>query len=60
MIFTSPGPHRSAFPNQVPLLKYGDGDGIVSLRIIIEQSSHDYIVQDERLIKYVKKLLIID
>ncbi|KAK4472399.1 hypothetical protein MN116_003656 [Schistosoma mekongi] len=73
VIFTSPGPHRSAFPNQVPLFKYGDGDGIVSLQslsvcnkwnyvnlVIIDQSSHEYIVQDERFIEYVKKLLIID
>ncbi|KAH8853833.1 Phosphatidylcholine-sterol acyltransferase [Schistosoma japonicum] len=39
MIFTSPGPHRSAFPNQVPLLKYGDGDGIVSLRKMMQITS---------------------
>ncbi|TNN14468.1 hypothetical protein EWB00_002113 [Schistosoma japonicum] len=45
MIFTSPGPHRSAFPNQVPLLKYGDGDGIVSLRSLSKTSTFETIIR---------------
>ncbi|KAH9594685.1 hypothetical protein MS3_00010098 [Schistosoma haematobium] len=73
MIFNIPGPHRSAFPNQIPKLKYGDGDGVVPLKslsvcnkwnyvnvVVLEQSSHEDIVQDDRFIKYLKKLLIND
>ncbi|CAH8446798.1 unnamed protein product [Schistosoma mattheei] len=73
MIFNIPGPHRSAFPNQIPKLKYGDGDGVVPLKslsvcnkwnyvnvVVLEQSSHEDIVQDYRFIKYLKRLLIND
>ncbi|VDP30497.1 unnamed protein product [Schistosoma margrebowiei] len=73
MIFNIPGPHRSAFPNQIPKLKYGDGDGVVPLKslsvcnkwnyvnvVVLERSSHEDIVQDDRFIRFLKRLLIND
>ncbi|CAH8450141.1 unnamed protein product [Schistosoma rodhaini] len=73
MIFKTPGPYRSAFPNQIPTLKYGDGDGTVPLKslsvcnkwdyvnlAVLEQTSHEDIVQDDRFLKYLMKLLVID
>ncbi|XP_018651429.1 phosphatidylcholine-sterol acyltransferase (lecithin-cholesterol acyltransferase)/ Phospholipase A [Schistosoma mansoni] len=73
MIFKTPGPYRSAFPNQIPKLKYGDGDGTVPLKslsvcnkwdyvnlAVLEQTSHEDIVQDDRFLKYLMKLLVID
>ncbi|VDQ06331.1 unnamed protein product [Trichobilharzia regenti] len=72
MIFSSPGQFRSSFPNHIPLIKYGDGDGMVNIRslsvcrnwksvneILLPHSSHEDILKDQRLIDIVKRILII-
>ncbi|CAH8832885.1 unnamed protein product [Trichobilharzia szidati] len=73
MIFSTPGKFRSSFPNHIPLIKYGDGDGMVNIRslsvcnnwksvnaILLPHCSHEDILKDKRLIATVKRLLNIN
>ncbi|CAH8438989.1 unnamed protein product [Heterobilharzia americana] len=73
MIFMPSGKFRSTFPNQIPRIKYGDGDGMVGTRslsvcnnwksinlFILKRSTHEDILKDVRLIRYVKKVVTSD
>nr|CAH8869280.1 unnamed protein product [Trichobilharzia regenti] len=68
LIYKPPGLFRSAFPNQTPLLRYGDGDGTVNLRSLqvcnkwpnvksfeLTGSLHLSILNDKRLIDLLKE-----